>query len=136
MPYTILEHTADVRMQVVGVTLPELFSDAMEGMMNLLKPTIKNNDTEIQTRRITLDAADITILLVDFLNEVLTDVYIYKEIYTNVLFRDLKEQSLEAVLSGVPMQSLEEDIKAVTYHEAEIKQNRKGEWETMLIFDV
>jgi len=31
---------------------------------------------------------------------------------------------------------LGEDIKAVTYHEAEVKKKKDGIWETMLIFDI
>ncbi len=38
MPYTVLEHTADVRLLVEGRTLAELFAEALRGMMELMKP--------------------------------------------------------------------------------------------------
>lgn len=135
MTYKMLEHTADVRIFVQGDSLEELFLDAVYGMMEILKPKFDNQKQGTQ-RAITLEAADITALLIDFLNEVLLASQINKEAYDEVIFKILSLRSLEAILRGVAVSSFDEDIKAVTYHEAEIRRTEDGKWETMIIFDI
>jgi len=135
MTYKILEHTADVRMIVQADSLEKLFSEAVLGMMKIIEPKVDNKKEVIQ-RTIALEAVDATALLIDFLNEVLLATYIHKEVYNEVIFKRLSERSLEATLCGVIASSLGEDIKAVTYHEAEVKKKKDGIWETMLIFDI
>ena len=135
MTYKMLEHTADVRIFVQGDSLEELFLDAVYGMMEILKPRF-DNQKQVTQRAITLEAADITALLIDFLNEVLLASQINKEAYDEVIFKTLSLRSLEAILRGVAVRSFDEDIKAVTYHEAEIRRTENAKWETMIIFDI
>jgi len=135
MTYKILEHTADVRMIVQADSLEKLFSEAVFGMMKIIEPKADNKKEVIQ-RTIVLEAVDATALLIDFLNEVLLATHIHKEVYNEVIFKRLSERSLEATLRGVIASSLGEDIKAVTYHEADVKKKKDGTWETMLIFDI
>ena len=136
MTYKMLEHTADVRMLVRGDSLEELFSDAVYGMMEILKP--KKNEVQKQPiqRTIALEASDTTALLIDFLNEVLLSAHINKEMYDEVIFKTLSQRSLEANLRGFDSLSFGEDIKAVTYHEADVKKTEDGTWETMIVFDI
>ena len=135
MTYKILEHTADVRMIVQADSLERLFSEAVFGMMKIIEPKADNNKEVIQ-RTIALEAVDATALLIDFLNEVLLETHLHKEVYNEVIFKSLSEHSLEAKLSGFIAKSLGEDIKAVTYHKADVKKKKDGTWETMLIFDI
>ena len=135
MPYQILGHTADVRLRVEAETLEELFRDALLGMMAIVRPDYKKGKQHT-TRIIALDAPDLTALLVDFLNEVLFQSHVNKEIYTDVTFAKFDEKSLEAKLEGIPVDEFDEDIKAVTYHEADVKKNKEGQWEITLIFDI
>jgi SHS2 domain-containing protein len=104
-------------------------------MMKIIEPKVDNKKEVIQ-RNIALEAVDATALLIDFLNEVLLASHIHKEVYNEVIFKRLSERSLEARLSGFIAKSLGEDIKAVTYHEADVKKKKDGTWETMLIFDI
>lgn len=139
MPYTILEHIADVRMRVTGETQEELFRVAMLGMMSIIKGEMNEDEKrkgKAVSRTIALRALDKTALLVDFLNDVLLRSHTNKEIYTNVIFTELGEISLEATLEGVEAQGFDEDIKAVTYHEADIRKNEAGHLETILVFDI
>jgi len=87
-------------------------------------------------RTVTVYASDRTALLVDFLNEALSLAQIHKEVYLSVAFSTFSEIALEATLKGAKVDEFNEDIKAVTYHEADVRQNEKGEWETTLIFDI
>ncbi|MGE5443248.1 MAG: archease [Ignavibacteriales bacterium] len=56
--------------------------------------------------------------------------------YNEVTFKTLSPHSLEAILRGFTASSFDEDIKAVTYHEAEVKETEDGKWETMIVFDI
>ena len=135
MPYTIFEHIADVGILVHGNSEEELFSDALCGMMKILDPRAIDPKQKVE-RTVTLDAPDTTALLIDFLNNVLSNAYINKEMYTEVVFKKLSEHSLGAVLRGFAARDFGEDIKAVTYHGADVKQNEKGIWETKILFDI
>lgn len=57
MTYEILEHTADVRMLVQGDSLQNLFSEAVYGMMEILKPIIDNRKQVIRSD-IAVEAVD------------------------------------------------------------------------------
>lgn len=136
MPFTILPHTADIRLRVTGKNLEEVFRDALRGMAAIQKKDLIKTDLPQVSRTASLAAADPTALLVDFLNEALSLSTINKEIYREVHFEKLTSTELRVQLSGIPMQGFDEDIKAVTYHEAEIKQTESGAYETTLIFDI
>lgn len=135
MPYSFLGHTADMRMSVKGKTLEELFQDALLGMVDAMNPA-RPQEARAVKREIAIEAPDATALLVDFLNEALSSMQAEREAYTVVRFLSLSERSLKAELEGYKVASFGEDIKAVTYHEADVKKSDEGEWHTMIIFDI
>ncbi|SCP97670.1 SHS2 domain-containing protein [Anaerobium acetethylicum] len=83
-----------------------------------------------------IDSADTTALLIDFLSEVLTESNIEYRIFDKLELQELKENHLTAVLYGKSVDRFDTDIKAVTYHEADVKINRKGYYETVIVFDI
>jgi len=137
--FEILPHTADVRLKVIGETLEKLFEQAVLGMMQILSSTkfeIKNQKSKI---KIKLKSKNATMLLIDFLNEVLTNSYINKCIYqlSAIRFQSSdKEINLEAELVGVKIDGFDKDIKAVTYHGAEIIKNKENNFEIVITFDI
>lgn len=135
MSYKIVSRTADLRMIVMGKNIVELFSSALAGMMFFLGPKIPKNPKPIR-RIIKIESPDKTALLVDFLNEILSCSQINKETYDKIIFRKLTSTEINAEISGYAVENFREDIKAATYHEADIKQNKKGKWQTALVFDI
>lgn len=135
MSYKFLEHTADLRMLVSGKNLKEIFFSALEGMFAFLKPAARI-DSPLIKRKINLSAPDQTALLVDFLNEVLYLANVNKEYYDKIEFKKLKNTELSGKLLGRKIESFQDDIKAVTYHEAKIKKSNDGSWKTIVIFDI
>lgn len=133
--HEFIEHTADVRMHVEGSTQEDLFIAALEGMAALMVPESVGAPAE-QSALITLTSVDITALLVDFLNEVLAQSQTHYVVYTRVHFTRLSPTSLEATVHGHSVSSFDEDIKAVTYHEADVHTNAAGNLETMIVFDI
>lgn len=135
MPYKILGHTADVRLQVEGKDLKELFTDSLLGMMRILGPEEVKGVKESR-RRIAVSSVDKTALLVDFLNEALFNSEKYREFYVAADFKAISDTRLEAELRARRAASFAEDIKAATYHEASIVKNSKGFLETGIVFDI
>jgi len=131
--YEIVQHTADIRMRVSAPSLGELFADALRGLMDVVKPEgVANGPARAE---IHLTAPDTTALLIDFLNEVLTRSHIDHAVYPRVTFRLLSGTALDADLSGFRVAGFGEDVKAVTYHEADVRESG-GNWSTTLVFDV
>lgn len=135
MPYKILGHTADVRLSVEGKDLEELFRDALRGMVFISGPR-ESGESKETNRKIRISASDRTALLIDFLNEVLFGMEKNFEFYCDVDFKKLSSTELRAVLKARPAVRFERDIKAVTYHEANIVENKNRGLETMIVFDI
>lgn len=138
MPYEVIEHTADIKIRVWGDSLENLFSEAMLAMTGIMSiiPSLTIVQEGIMQRNVEVEAPDKTALLVDFLSEVLALSQTHKEVYIGVEFGRFSDAELMATLRGVKVNEFDEDIKAVTYHEADVKQNERGEWETPLVFDI
>ena len=132
-----LDHTADRRMVISGKNLEQLFTQGLIGLRQLLRENWQGtpaNDTV--ERCIDVTAPDITSLLVDFLSDVLTYAHIDKAVYSEVDFEVLDEQHVKAKISGYRVDGFDEEVKAVTYHEAEVLKNEKGLWQSTIIFDI
>ena len=130
--FEIVPHTADVRLRVRASSIEDLFRDAMRGMFAIMQAQA---GIEVVRRRMTIDSVDRTALLVDFLSEVLSRAHIDRAIFDDVSFESLTETAIAAAVTGHGSARFEQDIKAVTYHEADVRL-ADGEWETMLVFDI
>jgi SHS2 domain-containing protein len=142
--YQFISHVADVRLKIEGDSLEELLTAALEGMGNLIKKEFcQNNSTQpdaeqenLLKEKIEISSADTTTLLIDFLSEVLTHTQVNKAVYCKIRFENLTNNFLSATILGKSVENFDEDIKAVTYHEAEIKKNENGNFETIIVFDI
>ena len=132
--YEILEHRADLKLRVFGRTKEELFSNALLAMTSALRAKIKNQRAKI--KKIRIKCSNIETLLVDFLNEVLYLIQVNKEIYNNIKFKKFSETELEAELIGDKVERFGEDIKAVTYHNLDVHQEKNGTWQATVLFDI
>lgn len=88
------------------------------------------------TENLSIESVDYTGLLIDFLNEVLTRCHVKRRRYTAAAFSLLTATKLVATLSSAAAGDFHEDVKAVTYHEADIRRNAGGNWETALVLDI
>ncbi|MFC1894441.1 archease [Candidatus Dependentiae bacterium] len=137
--YEFLPHIADIRLKIKGDCLEDLFTVAMQGMGNLIKSgacPFKEEDNELLKEKIEISSIDSTSLLIDFLSEILTHSQIDKSVYCKVKFSKINNNFVSATIFGKKVEIFDEDIKAVTYHEAEIKKDEKGIFSTIIIFDI
>jgi SHS2 domain-containing protein len=136
--FEILPHTADVRLRLDADTLEELYQAGIEGMAEILRETFcrgRSGPWRYQ-RRLTLASVDTTALLIDLLSELLTLVHTEQVLFCKIEVHHLDQRQLDCTVSGDPVDALDEDIKAVTYHEADVRQGPDGRWTTMIIFDI
>lgn len=132
--FSIISPTADIGLSVKGDNLDDLFKVALTGMNSILKKTVTYRGGKM-LKSIKLVAVDTTALLIDFLSEILTYSLENKMLY-KINFIKINNNALETKLIGYQIDRFDTEIKAVTYHEAEIKKNKHGNFATKIIFDI
>ena len=132
---SFIQHTADKGIRVNANTLEELFTAALEGMARIQR---ENNIPNVESHEYTIEivAPDATALLIDFLSEVLTLSDIHNILFTKLSIQSLTDTQLQAVITGTQVDSLDEDIKAVTHSQADIHRTDDGRLETIVVFDM
>lgn len=119
MPAT-LEHISDLVLHASGISQRAVFRNALRKMNQVLKPGYCEGPRHSDCcMRIQIEAPDSAALLVDFLSEALALCLIQKTIFCYVYFDLLEERRLSARLFGRWHDGLENEIKAITYREAE-----------------
>jgi len=117
--FEILPHQADVRILVQGSSKENLFRAAINGLCKIMLHDDETHQITI-SKQITVESTDITGLLIDFLSEVLSLSHQYKVLFCEVKFEKLTECYLKAEVNGFKINGFDEDVKAVTYHEADV----------------
>ncbi len=132
MPFEELAHTADWALRVRAANLPELFAESARGMNTLTGARTAAGPRTHRT--VTLSAPDPESLLVAFLSEL-----VYAAEQENLMFDEFKiqveGQKLKVEMSGAPIASINKSIKAVTYHNLQIREIEGGV-EVEIVFDV
>ncbi len=129
-----MEHPADLKIQAFGKNKKELFLNMAQGMQAALRAKIRNPKSEI--RNVKVKSSSLETLLVDFLSEVLYLIQVNKEIYQDIKFEKFNDAEIRAKILGKKVESFGEDIKGVTYHDLEIKQNSDKAWQATVLFDM
>ena len=135
--HALMAHTADARAAIRGDTLPELFRAALEALAELETGEAPATAADLPLRRrVRLAAADTSVLLVDFLSEVLTLSLVETAVFEDLHVHELSEKTADVEVLGRPVPAFLHDVKAVTYHEADVRPDGEGHWHTHLVFDV
>jgi len=132
MPFEELPHTADWALRVWAASLPALFAEAAHGMNTLSGVQLAPNPR--LSHSFVAEAPDVESLLVQFLSEL---VYLVEQEHQGFDAFEISLVGLElkAIMSGAPLLSLNKSIKAVTYHNLQIRQTDGG-FEVEIVFDV
>ncbi|MBS3731283.1 MAG: archease [Desulfobacterales bacterium] len=137
MPYEVIDHTADTGIRVWAGTPTGLFAEACRAMFELI--TDNYRVTPVKTEKLSVEGIDQTDLLINWLRELLMLWSADRELVASAQISELSDTNLRATVWTQPFDPekhvLYTDIKAVTYHGAEIIC-RHGHWETSVIFDV
>lgn len=134
--FLVLDHTADVKIRVVGETLSDLFAQALEGLASLLYRDYASRGASPVSAAVKVSSIDVNSLLVDFLSEALYQSDLHHSVFPAVRMIRFTNSELEADLLGKNIARFDRDIKAVTYHGVRIMRNPDGLWQTDVIFDI
>ena len=137
--FEYIEHTADLRFKSYGRTLGECFSNAAKAMFTAIVAPSSVKAEQVKT--IKLSSPKLELLMHDYLSEIL--FYFEDE---GLLFSDFevevkenKGYALTGILSGEKYEPKRHviltEIKAVTYHEMKIKEE-KGIWSAEILCDI
>ncbi len=130
--YKEIQHTADWALQVWAPDLTGLMQQAALGMIALMGARL-SHDRRLE-RNIMVSADDNESLLVAFLNSILYEMELDSVGFDRFELK-LDGQKLHARLAGAPLLELQKSIKAVTFHNLEIRPVEAG-LETTIVFDV
>jgi len=137
--FKFLEHTADAKFQAYGKNMEEAFSNAALAMFSIITDTkkIKKNIK----KGIEAKGHDLKSLLYNFLEELLflidTENFLLNHVEEIVIHEKEGKYFLEAIAIGDKADNYETngDIKAVTYNEMEIKEE-KGKVMVQIVLDL
>lgn len=138
--YKLLDHTADIRVEVWGRTRKELFANAVAAMFDLMFDRTDDEKTKSwEVKTVKIAGNDLENTLINFLREAL---YLFNGQGWQVKCCEplaLTGRSIIARLQGEPYNRrknpLKAEIKAVTYHGLNIKKSKNG-WQAKVVFDV
>ena len=135
--YKLLNHTADIRIEVWGKTKKELFGNIVEAMFDLMVD-IQHINT-VEEKVVSIAGADIEDLLVNFLREALYLFNGKRWLVKKCKLLELTTGQIVTQFQGELYDSdkhqLKTEIKAVTYHGLSIEKKAQG-WKAKVIFDV
>ena len=131
--YEEIEHTADWAFRVRGRDLAELFSNAARAICTAEHGDVTQESTI--TRDLHVEGVDRETLLVNWLNELLYLGQSKREAYQKFQITEIDDTHLRAQIYGAPDQGRQRHIKAVTFHNLDIKPTAHG-WEATLVVDV
>lgn len=135
--YILIDHTADIGIDVFGATLQELFANAAFALFDIITDLSKVEGKA--EYKISISGIDKEQLLVNWLSELL-----YLHDVKNLLFKDfyvidMKDNQLNASTRGEVFTEgkhvIKTEIKAVTYHCLSIVQE-DHQWKARVIFDI
>lgn len=125
MKYKFLEHTADAKFLAYGKNLEEAFSNAAIAMFSVMTDT--NKIKPFIEKKVEVKANDNEGLLYGFLEQLLILLDTEGFLLNKVKKITIKDNKLNAIVVGDRFKEgyeLHGDVKAVTYHEMEIKKEK------------
>jgi SHS2 domain-containing protein len=134
--WILLDHTADIRMEVRGTDLEELFANAAIGMTRLIAEESEvGPESELE---FSLKAYTVEELLVDWLRELLFVNQTTGFILIQPKIVEVSRTVLKARILGrikCPDEKPLAEIKAVTYHGLSVQVDDRG-YSAKIVFDI
>ena len=135
--YETIDHTADLGIKVFGRDREELFVNAAYALFDLITD-IKKVEEKISFE-VAVEGNDGEDLMINWLGELLYLSQGRELLLKNFNIENLDETSIKAIVAGEMYQprkhTINLEIKAVTYHQVEIKQ-AGNKWSARIIFDL
>lgn len=131
--YKFLGHPADIKIKAYGYNLADVFINAALGMAKYIygkNQTKANNAEEIE-----VTAENLESLLVNWLAKILALSAVNHCAYITFNIKELNTNKIIAEIGSVKKSKACNEIKAVTYHELDLKPT-KGGWIATVVYDI
>ena len=136
-PYTFLDHTADLRIQITGASQAALFQNAGLALADLICDP--DTLTPEESRTIDIEGDDPADLMVNYLRELLYQWSGEEKLIQKVDILVLSDRTLSARIHTTRYHpehhTILNEIKAVTYHQIAVEPTEGG-WQAMVVFDI
>jgi len=135
--YRLLEHTADIGLEIRGASLGELFEQACQGLREVMFGSICGDP--VAWKVISVTGQEEGELLVHWLNEFLFRWETENWIPVEVTITEITGRHLKARVGGFffdpAKHGIEREVKAATYHQLQVKE-ANGEWRGRIFLDL
>ena len=136
--YEHFDHTADLGLRVRASTLEELLAEAGRGLLAMIVAN-PASVRPVQTRSIELPASEPSLVLFDWLTELLyafeSDKLLLCEFDVHIA-----NGKLTATCRGEPMDpsqhEMDHEVKAITYHQLHAERQSDQSWFAEVIVDI
>lgn len=134
--FSLLEHTADVKLRAVGKTKEEALEFLVRGFAEyqLLKGS-HQVEKNANSKEIDLKISEFHLLPADLLNEIIFLQETHKEIYPKIANIKLDNKKLKAELEALPQERRRIDVKAATYNEI-VFEEKDSQWVIEVVIDI
>jgi len=137
IPYRKLEHTSDIKVEIYGADLAELFTNAATCLFDLILDLKKVRET--QSVPVSLKSADLPELFLDWLRELLFAFSTHSLAIRRVEIGSIEPTEVQATVFGEEFNAkrhgLKVEVKTPTYHEYRVERVKDG-YRATVIFDV
>ncbi len=138
-----VDHTADMGIRGWGKTPNEAFEEAAAAMFELMLDARGLDPSRRST--ISRGGTDLTELLIEFLNGLLSDADLSGTVYLRAAVTRLEKTcdgrwTLDAAIEGVPLDGVRDrlriEVKAATYCGASVLESNPGVWVAQCVVDL
>ncbi len=134
--YEEIPHTADWSFRAYGRDQREVFENAAFALFAMEGAPMSDRGPAVGTRRaVDVDGLDKESLLVNWLNELLYLQESNRETYHHFEIETFEATRLRAQVVGTPGLHIDKVIKAVTFHNLQLRQTLDG-WQAVVVVDV
>jgi len=137
LPYKTFNHTADLGVEIYGPDRNQLFINAGRTLFDLICG--RSAIDEKTALPVTAEGGGYEDLMVSWLRELLYLHQVKGFLLSAFIIHQLDENRLVATVKGEQFDArrheLLREIKAVTYHQLTIKQDKEG-WTARIVFDI
>ena len=137
VPYRLLEHTSDIKVEIYGADLAELFTNAANCLFDLILD--RNKVQEAQSAPVSLESSELSELFLDWLRELLFLFSTRSLAARRVEIQSIEPTQIKAIVFGEEFNAehhgLKVEVKTPTYHEYRVEKTKDG-YRATVILDV
>lgn len=135
--YRLINHTADLGIEVYGEGLQELFSNAGFALFDIMTDISRVRETT--EKFITVEGNDLEQLMVNWLNDLLYLFDVEGLLFKRFEVQEVADNHLKALVVGEcydpDRHIMETAVKAATYHQIQVVKENNG-WRAQIIIDL